>query len=641
MTVAERNTLLALATPPLPPDEWAEEHIRIPVRGNPEPGRYSLDRTPYWREPLQAIAQDDPHDYVVIMKTPQTGASQWSRVAIGYWIDTTADPVLLIYPNQDACEEQIEEKVVPTIKESPRLARWITGRDRDITIDTVTLKHMTIYSGWASSPQMLASRSVPRIVLDETDKNQGSAKEADPEDLAKHRSNADKGRRKILAISTPTTKVGTVSRMFRESRDKRHWHCGCHHCGDLVRWEWKHFRWDHQAETDETDGDAAIELIDKLETEEARAWVVCPSCSAEIHEEQRLESVLAGNYESEGYPPGERPRSKRVAYHVPSWLSPWVTFADVVCAYLKSRHSDDARDFNNGFLALPSEEVSGTVDGDIFTERNEARPLEIPKWATAVVAGADTQARDGKPFWVYVVRAFGKDNRSQLVTYGKAETWADLLTSTVHASFLREGLNAIGSDILMVDSGGGVETDDGSTTYLVYEGARRSNGLAVAIRGANRPQDRLIKTSNVDYPVPNKAEKGSAYVLTLDTERLKDILVSLIRSAEPILWEENQLVTPEYVAQMTSEEKVRVRIGRKWQRRWMRTSKARNDIWDATVYALAGAILMRAQDRETASAKRKASRDTPATQTRKRDTQNRQRIGGRKRRDGRSWINKR
>lgn len=631
----------ALAVPPLPPDEWAEEFFRIPIRGNPEPGRYSLDRTPYFREPFQACGRDDPHDYVVLMKTPQVGASTFSHAVIGGWIDTTADPVLLVYPNQDACEEQIETRIVPVIKESPRLARWITSRAKDITISSIALAHMTVYAGWTGSPQAMASRPIPRLVYDETDKGQGSAKEAEPEDLIRHRTNAYKGRRKVLAISTPTTKSGTIYRMWRQSRDKRHWHCVCASCGDLVRWEWKHFRWDRMAEIDPTDEDPAIELVDQLETGESRAWIVCPSCNSPVHEEDRLPAILAGNYESEGYPPGERPRSKRVAYHIPSWISPWVSFADVVCAYLKSRYTDDARDFNNGFCALPSEEVSGTVDGDVFNERASARPHEIPGWATCVVGGADTQARDSKPYWIYVVRAYGKNNRSQLVTFGKVDSLDALREATVDAKFIRDGLHPIGADILMIDSGGGVETEDGSTTYLVYEAARNSGGMAIAIRGANRPQDRLIKTSNIDYPVPGKAEKGTAFVLTLDTERLKDILVSLIRSEEPILWEENQLVTPDYVAQMTSEEKTRVRIGRKWVRRWMRTSKARNDIWDASVYSLAGAIMMRAHDRAERHSRREAEKAAPKKpKVRKReDTQSRRKIG--RRRGGGSWISKR
>ena len=610
--------------------------MRIPVRGNPEPGRYSLERTPYFREPLEACGRDDPHDYVVVMKTPQTGASTFSRAAIGYWVDTTADPILLVYPTQDACEEQIIERVVPAIKETPRLARWITSRAKDITISEVSLSHLSIYAGWATSPQALASRPVARVVLDETDKYAGNAKEAEPEDLAEHRTNTYKHRRKILAISTPTTKTGTIYRMFRQSRDKRHWHCACPGCGELVRWEWSHFRWDRQAEVDPTDEDQAIELIDQLDVGDATAWIVCPSCETKVTETQRLPAVNAGCYQSEGYPPGERPRSKRVAYHVPAWISPWVTFSDVVAAYLRSRYSEDARDFHNGFLALPSEEVSGTVNGDVFTDRMEATPHEVPAWCTALVAGADTQARAGKPYWVWTVRAFGKANKSQLVAFGVAHTWAALIESTVDAEFAVSGRHPIGADLIMVDTGGGVETEDGNTTHIVYEGARADPARVVPVKGASHKQDRIIRASDVAYVAPGNARKAHVHLHTLDTERLKDVLVSLIRSVDPVLWFENALVTPDYVAQMTSEEKTRVRVGRKWVRKWFRTSKARNDLWDATVYALAGAIMMRAHDRAASSEQAKTkgeerpARPAPA----KRGQINRRRKRG-------GWINKR
>ena len=309
-----------------------------------------------------------------------------------------------------------------------------------------------------------------------------------------------------------------------------------------------------------------------------------------------------GEWVTEGRAPGDRPAGRRVAYHVPAWLSPWVSFSDVVVSYLRGRADGDLTDFHNGRLGLPSEEITGTLEATVFERRSDAPARVVPSWATAVVAGADTQVRDGRPYWVWTARAWGKGNRSRLVEWGRASTPDELVRATLGASWEVEGQRTrTGARILLVDSGGASELEhaDGNSTLIVYEMARRDPGRIIPVKGASQRQDRLIRSSNVAYTAPGQAQ-CFAMLHTLDTERLKDVMAALIRAEGPVIWEECQLANEEYGAQMSSEEKTRVKIGRRLHVRWLRTGSARNDLWDASGYSLAGAMMLRADDRAQA-----------------------------------------
>jgi phage terminase large subunit GpA-like protein len=632
--------------------EWAERYRKLPRRGRAEPGDFRLKRTPYMREVIDALG-DSQHEEIVLMKPPQVAGSEGGRCAIAFWVDTRSDPILLVYPNEKAANEEITERIAPMFEESPQLRRHLTGRVYDANEEQIALLNCTIYVGWSGSAQALASRAIGCAVLEETDKYVRKPGEANPEDLARHRLKTFKGRRKLFALSSPTTKTGTIWRLFSKTRNKRRYYCPCVSCGELFLWSFDHVRWDGRERCDARDPEALLDVAERLSNGEARAWVACPACAAETHEQDRMRAVELGEWVSEGFAPGVRPKTKHVAYHLESLVSPWVSFADYVRAYLQGVLEGDLQDFLNGFRGLPAEEVAGKVSSSVFEERAKAhRAGLVPDWATLLTAGADTQAKDGLPYWEWVIRAWGPGLRSRLVARGRAESTQELVRATLNTAFPVDGAmrHPVRPSLLCVDSGGGVDTSDGSTTDIVYALAKSDPGRIVAVKGhggSTRP-DRLIRTANVDYQ-PRGRAPTSILLHTLDTEGLKDILARLIRSSE--LWEESSAADEDYVEQMTAEEKTLIRVGKRKRMAWINTTRRRNDIWDATVYCLAGAKILKAEERALGPPAARSSPAAPGTPrapgarrakdpAATRGDEDKPRRFGARRREG-SWISRR
>lgn len=581
---------------PLKLSEWAERYRVLPRKGTAEPGRYNLDRTPYLRDILDDLGDRRVRE-VNFVKAAQIGGSEVGKSAIGGWIDTRNAPILLVLPNQDTAQEHLQDRIIPMLKE-PRLRKYTTGRDSDITRSVVKLAHTTVYLGWSGSPQSLASRAIECAIFDETDKSQDHAKEANTIDLTRARLTTYP-RSKLFTLSTPTTVDGLIWQTHMSCSDRREFRVPCPHCGAAQVLQWDQVRWERKDEQDET---KFQEISDLLLAGDLEAWYECSECAERIEERDRLRIVQQGFWVS-NLPPEQAARSVRRSYHISALYSPWVKFREVVVHFLRARVTQDYRHFYNSILGLPNEMLSAKPQANVLEARaKEHNSFVVPSWATVLTAGADTQARDGKPYWYWVIRAWGKHMKSRLIAWGRSDTLHTLKDSTLYARFPVEGTNETMTPlILCVDSGGAseIDTEDGNTTRLVYRMAREDPARVIPIKGHGGPSrpDRTITSKQVDYQPIGEAPT-QVLLHTLDTETLKDRIAGLIKSDDPLLWEESAAALDKvYLNHMTAEEKSRVRIGRAFKLRWINTSRRRNDLWDATVYCLAGAIMLRAEYR--------------------------------------------
>ncbi|MBX3467173.1 MAG: phage terminase large subunit family protein [Planctomycetes bacterium] len=596
---------------------WAERYHVLPRRGSAEPGPYRLDRTPYAREILDTLS-DLQHTEVILCKPVQIGGTEIAKAAIGGWVDSgDGDSILLTLPSQKAAEAYVQERIQPLL-ETPRLAHYVTDRSYDVTKGQIDLAHMSIHSAWTGSPQTMATRAIRFAISDETDKAQDLRQEAAALDLVRDRLVTFGHRAKHFILSTPTTSDGPIWTTFQGTADKRYFHCPCPHCGTAQRLVWEQVRWAEHGQ--ELPDDRLLSLADDLLSGRAAAWYECAHCHAEIGEPDRMRMVEAGEWVSVL---GPNPVSTRVAYHLSALYSPWVSFARLVAEYLRAFVAQDTRNFRNGFLGLPQEEGPVTKrTGDVFTPRAKLhRPFVVPAWATILTAGADTQAKGQSPYWVYTVRAWGPRYRSRLVACGKAHSPEELVRLTIDATFPVEGSahDFMSPLIVCVDSGGAAETIDGNTTWTVYQMARRDPGRIVPIKGhagRTRP-DRPIRTSSIMYQPPGVPSPPMPVLLHIvDTEHFKDRLDALIYDeSDPPLWEESDCLPEGYVAQMTAEEKTRIKLGKRSELRWVNNTRSRSDYWDASGYCLAAAHMVRADERTRQRAAHAAAppRTTPPT----------------------------
>lgn len=597
---------LAWAPPEqLSTSEWADRYRVLSDRVSAEPGPWRTDRAPYLRGIMDALS-DTEHLEVIVCKCVQCGGSEAGRNWIGRSVDVDPGPVLIVFPSEQAARENIDERVVPMLSDSPRLAALSTGKGHDVKKSQIRLATCSIYIGWSGSPQALASRPIRRVFCDEIDKYPGySGKEADPASLAADRTLTYKHRRKVYKVSTPTIPTGPIWVAAMAAGDRRYWHVPCAACGEWLRPDWAQVEFEGR----DAEGDELQDVRAALERGEIQPHYRCTSCPATMDADVWVRQVRSGQWISDGYGPGEHPKSTSVSFFIHGLISPWIGMRALAHEYVNSRLQGlgEVQNFFNAFLGQPFWDVSQHGDAQMHVGQADVYALAtaghvrglVPRWATMIVAGADTDMT-GHP---YVVRAFGAGYRSRLLDYGRAEGSLDL-----YRRVFREwpveggGVAAMHCRRLCVDVAGseGKGVKNKSRHDDVYRFCKTDPAHLRAVRGYGGVGwlTRPVVTASHSYKPPGEGRKPYDVTLsTIDTEYFKDLLATRILGEDPTQWEIFD-VGSDYVRQIASEKKIlvdtKIREGRKidvW--RWVvRTVGAANHFWDAEVYALAGAHMM-------------------------------------------------
>lgn len=125
--------LLRMVAPPpeIKLSEWADKYRRLSSEDSPEPGRWSTDRAPYQREPMNAIT--DSHTHKVVLKwASQTGKTTGVILnAIGYFMQNEPGPMMALQPTVEMAETFSKNRLSPMLRDSPTLAELCSQRSRD------------------------------------------------------------------------------------------------------------------------------------------------------------------------------------------------------------------------------------------------------------------------------------------------------------------------------------------------------------------------------------------------------------------------------------------------------------------------------------------------------------------------------
>lgn len=585
------------------PAEWAAEHRVLGEKDSSEPGRWSNLRTPYLVEPMNACADPEITD-VVWMKAAQVGASEAVRNVVGYWIDQDPGPVLAVMPDQASAEEILAEKLAPLIRATPALAKHLTDRAHDVGKRKILLDNCEIHAGWAGSPQSLATRPKRYVINDEADKYPTwSGKESDPIALGAKRTTTFGHRAKRLILGTPTIRSAPIWQAWEASPIKRRLHVPCPACGEYAPMAFSQVRWPQGLPGSRAEQGAAIEDGDL-------AWYECPKakCGAKIHEKQRRTMVARGVWaaddhelvEPDGKRVGRAPKSRKVAYHIPALLSPWVSWSMMAGEFIAAIGNESRMmDWRNSRLGEPYEVRAAAVKRDAFDEKIGAghKPGLVPPWAGMLLSTADTQ-KDG---WWWTVRAWGHGFRSRLIAHGFARTFAELRAATLDGRYGWDGitLDPIAPQMLAIDSGGGTADDVGSDlnrTDQVYQFALSDPARIFAVKGfgGHRELEVPIRQTYVSYAPPGGKAPAQVALYHLKTGYFKDVLAARIAAPATATdgWELHSGIDADYVRQLTSEHKVILRKGRGQVARWVPvTAGAANHLWDCEVYQQAAAMI--------------------------------------------------
>ncbi len=492
--------------------------------------------TPYV-SPVMDVAALPYIREVNVCKSPQTGFSTFLDSMMAWTSKYKPGPWLVVYPDRDTAKKNCRDRIKPMFQKSPALKPLLTSDPDDMTTLKLVLKTQTIHMAWSGSVTSLGNVSCMYIGLDETDKYDRGRKEAGPDKLAEKRATSFKFDRKIFKISTPTTEDGIIWTAFKNSHSIFVYQVQCPYCRQFHVMQFENIRWD----------DTRKISPEEMETENL-AFYVCPKCGVEWGDTTVYEAVQAGRYvlgeiiddqnmkvdavkgniELKKHVREVRPSS--VGFHVPAWISRFVSLSEIAKAFLLYKRSgdlDDLKDFCNGYCAIPWKTViDKPVSNRIYAAATDLPMQMIPKDAAALTMGVDSQLNG---YW-YTIRAWDINMTSWLIQWGflaSDDELANLISNTSWPAQDNKDLRYRISRVA-IDTGGGKQNTTVSITERVYNFIRRmrqSGAVIYGVKGSSRALETKMKLgAPLDRTPSGKPIPGGLRILSLDTDKLKDLV---------------------------------------------------------------------------------------------------------------------
>lgn len=508
--------------------DWSEKNII--VTDGPMRGPWRNEVTSYTIGPQNAW--NLPHvRKIFLCWAPQTAKTRIAFNCMAYAVAHEARSVMYCGPDEKVLKRISKRRILPMFKQSPRLASLMSPRADDTTITSMRFVNgADLMLVWATSAAELGSESIPVLIKDEVDKYpEFSGKEADPGSLGEIRTTAFPYTSKILELSTPNLETGIVADIDSEADMVYRYGAQCPVCNDFQIMEFEKIVWPKDKR------DPREIFRNKL------AHYSCGVCGMLWDDYARNTAVLNGLKNPDsfyGWMPDkliERPSA--VAFHLPSWYSPFVSLSRVAMIFLRGQ--DDPKKLMVFITQHKAEAWRETIiakkESSVLANKTELPSCIVPEWAIALTAGIDTQKRG---FW-FVIRAWGADMNSHLVHHGYLTTLSDVETLIYETKYPIDGTErTMGIWRATIDTGGG-ETESGelSRTEEIYAWIKRQNDRQISLgrpfavfgtKGATHTRSmnlKRIKISRIEtFPRSNKPIPGGLEIRLLDTAQYKELI---------------------------------------------------------------------------------------------------------------------
>ena len=460
---------------PVPISAWAEKHRVLEMSAIR--GRWRNVFTPYLTG-IMDVSGLPGVETVIICKSPQTGGSECGHNIVGYCIDRLPGPVMYVFPDELTARENAKDRIIPMIEASPRLRQYMTGYGDDASSLRINLLHMPIYLGWSGSVSRLGNKPIRILILDELDKYKNPKNEASSESLAEKRTTTWRTRRKVVKISTPTTEDGPIWKALTEEAGARFdfW-VRCPHCGFFQHMDFERIAWPGKDEEKSPDAETVL------------ATYACGHCGTVWDDGDRDRAVRKGEWRerASGLELMAHIRTHRpvkVGFHIPAWLSYFVSLSEVAHAWLKYKESgrlDDLKNFRNQYAAEPWAEDHAARSEDVVLALCDDRPrgavpgpVDGKERVSVLLATVDTQQH----YFRYVIRAYGygETEESWLVSSGAADNLAALEEILFGSVYVDPDGREYAVGHVMIDAMGG-------RTAEVYRWAVRHRGRVFPWQG--------------------------------------------------------------------------------------------------------------------------------------------------------------
>lgn len=517
----------------IPVSEWCERHRVVTL--SPIPGIWKNETTPYLAGIMDASFFPSVQE-ISICKAPQTGGSEAVNNCIAYAADRSPGPAMYVYPDEMTARENCQDRIGPMFSSSPRLRDLMTGRDDDAGALKIKLLPMPIYMAWSRSVSRLANKPVRYLVFDETDKYQaGNQAETDPIRLGEARTTTFRWNKKIWKISSPTVESGYIWQAMLASQVIFEYAVRCPHCYErqVMRFGDKESVCGIKWPADERDPD-------RIETAELAVYR-CEHCGVDWTDYQRDQAVRGGVWQAKGdgrsvtaYLEAYRPR--RIAFHLPAFVSPFVSLSKIAGAWLRCKPHGNLdlnahKDFCNKYLAEPWFHIQQDRKEDTILMLRDDRPEGIVPSAgvACLIAQVDTQDNG---FW-FEVRAigYGRTIESWGIRGGFVDTSAGLEEVLFSHVYRDAAGNSYPVQAALIDA-------MGHRTAEVYDLCRKYPGRLIPIKGERRMNGGHAWSNIEYYPGTQKAIPGGIKLLRLNTGYYKDILAAKldISAGDPGAW---------------------------------------------------------------------------------------------------------
>ena len=417
-------------------DEWIDRYPLMLPTNTAEPGRYSLERTPYQRDVLRAMSPEHPAKTVVLEWGSQTGKTTTENATMAFYMAKAPAPMIFAFSDDKNLNLYVKNKFNPLLSANPDL-KAILKTDGKTSGDTNSLKvfpggFLKFLSGRSESS--MRSDSAKIAIADEVD-GMEVTKGGDLKALLMKRLNTFRETSKLILSSTPSNE-STIHGYLQESTFNKFF-IPCKHCGGLFTFEQDHLRW---------------KLVDDTHIV-TDAWMECPHCHGRLNNEDKVDLLPKGQW----LPTNPKADTTYVGYKLPSFYAPvgWLSWKDIAQEWVDAyAASDEKREermtaYFNTILAEPYTPGSTTQEWRAFFDKNKDSEYvrgQIPSWVNLLTTGADVQGNRIEVSlygWGALGRSLAIDhwslytNEVELDTQGSA-IWSDYFDSTLNAVFERE-----------------------------------------------------------------------------------------------------------------------------------------------------------------------------------------------------------
>jgi phage terminase large subunit GpA-like protein len=486
--------------------EWADRYRILSRESSAEPGQWVTAKAPYEKEIMDAIS--DPHtERVVVQKASQLGVTDSAILnPVGYFIDEDPCPMLVVQPTIELAEAFSTDRLAPMFRDMPRLrgkVGEVRSRDQTNTLRRKAFKGGFVALGGANSAASLSGRPVRILLLDDVDRYPASAgTEGNPLQLAIARTSAF-WNRKIVIVSSPGIRgVSHVEREMEQST-KEFWYLPCPDCGMMQTLTWDRIRFD----------DYTHRCIECGTHSEKYRW-------------------LAGK----GAWRPHRPRDSRGnavktrGFYLSGLYNPWIEWETLVGEFINAVRANEEGDieplkaFRNTRLGEVHDNTGQRVEIDLYNERREIYPAEIPPGVLVLTAAADP----GEHQIHYEIVGWGKGRESWGIEFGvidgdprEEDVWHLLDAAVLRRSFRTHDNLQMRVRKMAVDSG--------YASDFVYAYTKSRRPRAIATKGEGGLGKPFIKSTNTF----TKSNRARLIILGVDSGKEEIVNRLLVETPGP------------------------------------------------------------------------------------------------------------